>query len=147
MPNSNILRRDHSPTPFTADEIREGCPEGRTVTSVTETGDGETVTETVRFSGCDEAGTTLGPDDRGRRVSWLDLQAHASFPAADTTITSETIETPLGRLETSRYEVVRGPETLVFWFAHSKPGMPIRQSTIVAGEVTATTTVVADEIT
>ncbi len=28
----HILHPDHAPTPFTADEIRTGCPAGRTVT-------------------------------------------------------------------------------------------------------------------
>lgn len=146
MDDPHVLNPDHAPTPFTADEIKEGCPEGRTVVSVTETA-GEKATETVRFSRCDEEGAVLGPDGTGRRVSWRDLQAHASFPAADTRIDEETIETPLGRFATSRYEVRRGQETHLFWFAKDKPGMPIRHTTVVAGEVTSTTTVVADEVT
>ena len=59
-------------------------------------------------------------------AAWTDLQAHASFPAAITTISHETIDTPLGTVECLRYDVANDDHTNTFWFAPAHPGMPIR---------------------
>ena len=90
-----------------------------------------------RFVECDEAGATM---ERSRlsldgsplgepevdRVTWLELQAHASFPADATTIESERIETAIGELDCLRYTVRDGATEEVFWFAKDLPGMPIQ---------------------
>ena len=76
------------------------------------------------------------------RVTWRDLQAHASFPAGDTTIEPERIETAIGRLDCLRYTVRNADTDQVFWFAKDLPGMPIRSLTRKDGQVVATTSVV-----
>jgi hypothetical protein len=148
-----VLAPGRAPSPFTADEIRGGCPAGRTIRLLVDVA-GETSFHRVnRFLDCDEAGATL---ERSResldgsplgrtevdRVTWLDLQAHASFPADETTIEAERIETAIGRLDCLRYTVRDGATEEVFWFAAELPGMPIRFLTRVDGQVVTTVSVV-----
>ena len=142
-----------SPTPFTADEIRGACPPGRTIRLRVDVV-GETPFHRVnRFIDCDQAGAIL---ERARlsldgvplgepevnRVTWRDLQAHASFPADDTTIESGRIETAIGELDCLRYTVRVGATDEVFWFAMDLPGMPIQCLTRTDGEVVTTVSVV-----
>jgi hypothetical protein len=77
-------------------------------------------------------------------VTWRDLQAHASFPAEDTTITSERIETEIGQLPCLRYQVRDGTTDEVLWFAEDLPGMPVRYLTRTDDQVVTTVTVVSD---
>ena len=120
------------PTPFTADQIRAGCPDGRTV----RTSDGSGTISVSRFAGGDDDGATLEswteePDgdttsDTVRtRVTWRQLQLHAAFPADGTTVSQEAIRTPLGELECARYDV----DGMTFWFDTHRPGMPVRYGT------------------
>lgn len=131
------LRPDHLPTPFTADEIRRGCQPGRLVRSlVIESGE-DPVIRVVRFVSADEDGaeheswtespdgTPLSEPARGRS-RWLDLQAHASFPAATTEVAEETIDIPAGRFACLRYTNREGDGVRTFWFARSAAGMPLR---------------------
>ena len=154
----HVLDPGHAPTPFTADEIRIGCPSGRTIRLRVEV-EGETSFQRVsRFADCDESGATLerfglsldsAPlgETETNRVTWLDLQAHASFPAAITTIEPDRIETAIGELDCLRYTVRDGSTDNVFWFANDVPGMPIRYLTRADGRVVSTVSVVANEIT
>lgn len=149
----HVLAPGRAPTPFTADEIRGGCPAGRTILLRVDV-EGETPFLRVsRFVECDEAGATI---ERSRlsldgsplsepevdRVTWRDLQAHASFRADDTTIEPERIETAIGALDCLRYTVADGATDQVFWFAKDLPGMPIRSLTRTDGQVVATASVV-----
>lgn len=141
------------PTPFTADEIRQGCPDGRLIRLRIEA-DGQLVGfRTNRFSAGDADGATLesqrfaadgtetGPPEADR-VTWRQLQAHAAFPAASTTRLAETIETPLGMNECLRYTRVDGDEVSTFWFARALPGMPIRFESEAGGRVTSRVTMI-----
>jgi hypothetical protein len=133
----HLLHPDHLPTPFTADEIRANSQPGRTVSSlVTRLGE-EPVVRVTRSTSVDEAGWqwdtwTEAPD--GRRLSepergeatWLELQRHASMPAAITRIDEETIDIPAGRYECLRYTRADGESVDTFWFAESEPGAPLR---------------------
>ena len=55
----HVLEPGHAPTPFTAEEIRRGCPPGRTIRMLVEIEGVEPAYRVNRFVGCDEAGTTL----------------------------------------------------------------------------------------
>jgi hypothetical protein len=149
----HVLEPGQAPTPFTADEIRQGCPAGRTIRLRVDV-PGETSFHRVsRFVEVDEAGATLersrrslegdplGEADVGR-VTWRELQAHASFPAERTTIESERIETAIGELDCLRYTVREGPTEDVFWFARDLPGMPIQYLTREDGRVVSTVSIV-----
>ena len=111
-----------------------------------------------RYLECDDAGATmerarfaldgapLGEPEVGR-VTWLDLQTHASFPAEATTIESERIETAIGELDCLRYTVRDGTTENVFWFATDLPGMPVQQLTRTDGEVVSTVSVLEYTVT
>jgi hypothetical protein len=126
-----------APTPFSAAEIRTGCPEGRAVTIRYVDSNGQVTYWTTTFTKCDETGTLLVDqeiDEQGKpigeasrlRASWDELQAHASFPGEQTIISRETIATPLGELDCLRYEVDDGERLRILWFATDLPGLPIK---------------------
>jgi len=119
--------------------------------------EGEPRSVTVsRFAGVDEAGATI---ERQRlswdgepvgavevqQVTWAELQAHAAFPASQTSITPETISTPLGELACLRYSMVDGALVETFWFARSAPGMPVMYTRHEAGTLSSTVTMIVDE--
>jgi len=154
MSDPHVLDPEHLPTPFTADEIRAAAPDGYIVETLTEEADGTVARQrtvfvdgdedgvTMRVEVVDEAGSPVG-DERAGRARWLDLQGHASFPAAVATRSSEQIETPLGALDCLRYEVGMADRTMVFWFSVDHPGMPVRHLAHRDGAVESTTTVTA----
>ena len=139
------------PTPFTADEIRRGCPDGRLIRLLVEIDGREPFVRTNRFVGGDAEGSTIESqrltldgealgEVEAARTTWLQLQAHASFPADSTTRAAEMIETPLGSQDCLRYTRTEGAEVSTFWFARSAPGMPIRYQFEEAGRVTSRVT-------
>jgi hypothetical protein len=149
----HILGPGLLPTPFTADEIRAGCPDGRLIRLLVEVDGQEPFHRTNRFVGGDAEGSTiesqrltldgrpLGELDAAR-TTWLQLQAHASFPAATTTRAAETVETPLGTNECLRYTRTDGTAVSTFWFARSAPGMPIRYQAEESGRVVSRVTMI-----
>ena len=157
-PDPHVLEPGHAPTPFTADEIRIGCPTGRTIRLRVDL-EGEASFQRVsRYVDCDQTGATLerfgltldgAPlgETEADRVTWLELQAHASFPAEITTIDPDRIDTAIGELDCLRYTVRDGSADNVFWFADDVPGMPIRYLTREDGRVVSTVSVIANEIT
>ena len=149
------LRPDHLPTPFTAAEIQVGSRPGRTVRALIVERGAEPYVRVTRFLSGDAAGGeseswTETPDgrrigERGRgRATWLELQAHASMPAATTRIDEETIDIPAGRYDCLRYTRVDGDEVDTFWFAIAAPGMPLRFEKRVAGELVFSSTAIED---
>jgi hypothetical protein len=140
--------------PFTSAQIRAAYRDGHTLDIVT-TRDGEVVDRrrTVYFEPDEQSVsirvTTLGADGEPvgeamtARSSWDDLRDHAVFPDEVTSVTSETIETPLGRLDCARYDVASGEVALVYWFSGEHPGMPIRYATVSDGREVETTVVTA----
>jgi hypothetical protein len=152
-----VLGEGMAPTPFTADEIRQGCPAGRVIMVATEQpgeaithreirfleGDGDTATQ--RITPVDGDGAPVAESEI-RTTSWKDLQAHACFPDDRTTITPVVIHTVLGTLDCLRYEVRRDDARDTFWFATALPGMPVRFTRQRQGRVVTTTTVTANRI-
>jgi polyisoprenoid-binding protein YceI len=168
-PAANRIDDDHAPTPYSAEEIRQGCPAGRVVTYRLEQlagRDGQPLPEprvsrqVFRFRGgtAERAeidivtqtadGETQG-EPRTNTMTWKQLQGHASYPAANTTITTETIETPVGKLECWRYEVSigQGEKTNVqrYWFAKDRAGPPVKVTHEVDGTSTFTMVMLSDE--
>ena len=140
--------------PFTSAQIRAACPHGHTLDIVTER-DGEVVDRRrTSYFNPDESGVSIGVTPLGADgeptgtameawSSWDDLRDNMVYPGDVTTVTRETIETPLGRLECARYDVASGEVTLVFWFSAQFPGMPIRSATVSDGSEVETTVVAA----
>lgn len=145
-PDPHVVAAGLLPTPFTADEIRAALRGGAVIRIRTDAPDG-TVTERInRFSDGDDVGAilTIHPAAApgaavSKRVTWRELQAHAAFPAELTTVTTETVAHPLGRLECLRYDVRDDDGDTVFWFALAHPGMPVRYETTDAAGTTRTT--------
>jgi hypothetical protein len=142
----HLLRPDHLPTPFSAAEIRDATRPGKTlrlylqqageepilrVTRFVETDDEGAVQESQRFT---IAGEPLDEPTR-RRSSWLDFQSHASFPAATTTRTQETIDLEFGTFPALHYVAVEGDRVAHYWFALPLPGMPVRTEDWEGGEL------------
>ena len=134
--SERILAPGMAPTPFTADEIRQGCPDGHWTLRRIEDRRGVRY-QRDRYVGGDathvtleqhaaDAGGTVSGQPRRSRPSSRELQAHASFPADATTVAEEAVELPIGTLACRRYEVVRDGRAMRFWFADAHPGMPVR---------------------
>jgi hypothetical protein len=147
----HVLGPGLAPTPFTAAEIRAGCPAGRVVHLLVEDAGEAPYVRYNRFASCDAEGATIerglldaAPDSSGR-TTWADLQAHAAFPAEATVIAPATIEIPLGVLACDRYTVRDEEGVHSFWFAAAYPGMPVRFTREVRGRTVATTTMIASE--
>jgi hypothetical protein len=132
----HLLHPDHLPTPFTADEIRVGCPPGRTVRSLLIRAGSEPYVQVTRFVSGDADGADHEPwtetpdgvrltDPERDRSTWLEFQEHASMPAATTVIGEEEIDIPAGRFACLRYTRRDGDSVSTFWFARSAPGMPL----------------------
>jgi hypothetical protein len=139
-PVENRMRPDHAPTPFSAAEIREGCPAGRVSIFRVESPTGGESLLAFRFQGGDEESSKLEivtTDLEGEELSppraggskWTELQAHASYPADGTTITTEMLTTPAGTFECWLYTVSRGELTTKAWFAKDLPGPPVQSIT------------------
>jgi hypothetical protein len=136
-PEANRLRADHAPTPFSAADIRTGSRVGMTIRLRTDV-PGESATFRIgryiavddegavqEFQATDADGTPLGAAIR-RRSSWLDLQRHASQPAATTVIEEVNLELPFGTEACWLYSVTRADGRACFWFAKRLPGMPVQ---------------------
>jgi hypothetical protein len=146
---------DH-PTPFSAAEIREGCPPGRTVRTLVVRAGQEPYVHVIRFSTGDEDGgeqdlwnetpdgTRLTETETAHSV-WRELQGHASMPADRTTVIEEEIETPAGRFACLRYTRTDEDRVGIFWFAKSAPGMPLKFEQMVDGKTVFSSTTLSDE--
>lgn len=149
---ANRMRVEHAPTPYSAAEIREGCPAGRvnvydyemngrlvrTRSRFLEEADGKARYSTVVV---DAENQPLG-EERVETAGWEELQGHASFPAAGTVITEEVLELPAGKFICWRYEVTGQTEgaepkrqVMRLWFAQDLPGPPVQMVQEVDGEV------------
>lgn len=137
MTDAKILDPDHAPTPFTADEIRRGCPPGRSITIRHTNQDASEENWLTVFVEANEEGALLtnqrvtqSSEPVGEasefRATWDELQPHASFPADITTIETESLSTPLGTFECLRYTIEEADGTKVLWFAPALPGLPVR---------------------
>lgn len=155
-PESHRLRPDHLPTPFSASEIRAGCPAGRTI-RMREDAPGEAPTfRRIRFTdvddetavhevqATDEAGHPIGDSALGSS-KWLQLQEHASQPADVTTVDEVVLELPFGAFDCWLYTVrVSGAERR-FWFAKQLPGMPVQVEEWTDGGLAGRSVVIAND--
>lgn len=155
-PESHRLRPDHLPTPFSAAQIRDGCPVGRTIRLREESG-GEVPTfrrivftevnaesSVQELQATDAAGTPLGEASHGRST-WLDLQRHASQPAEATTVDEVRLALPFADLDCWLYTVRTSDGELRFWFAKELPGMPVQIEQWVDGALAARSLMIANE--
>jgi hypothetical protein len=141
----------NAPTPYTAEQIRGGCPLGRWRTyaisglasglermTFVESGPDGAVVESVAV---DENGTPTEAPTRSP-ATWEELRSHASFPASRTTIRDASVTVPAGTFACRLYEVQEpddgaGPRTSRYWFATdvSLAGPPIRMEVVSGDEI------------
>lgn len=155
-PESHRLRPDHLPTPFSAAQIRDGCPAGRTILiREEEPGQGPSFRRIVftdvdaevsvqELQATDAIGVPLGEPSPGR-ATWLDLQRHASQPSDATTVQELSLALPLGEFDCWLYTVRMPNGELRFWFAKELPGMPVQVEQWVDGLLTGRSLMVANE--
>ena len=155
-PDANRLQPDHLPTPFSAADIRAGCLVGRTIRLQSETLGGEPTFRRIRFvevdadgavqefQSIDAGGRPIG-EPTLRRSSWLDLQHHASQPAGTTVIDEVDLALPFGTEPCWRYTVSTGDESVAFWFAKGRAGMPVQVEERAGGELVSRSVVIGDE--
>jgi hypothetical protein len=156
-PDANRVQPDHLPTPFSAADIRAGCPLGRTIQLQSDGSGDELTFRRIRFvevdadgavqefQATDAGGLPIGEPTR-HRSSWLDLQHHASQPASITVIDEVDLALPFGTEECWRYTVSAGDGPVTFWFAKGRPGMPVQVEERVGGELVSRSVVIADEV-
>ena len=142
---------DLAPVPYPPGTLQASIPRGSVMVQKVEE-DGKTPywlrTEFVATdgTGCTmkvsieaEDGTAMGEAMQGT-ATWTELESHAHFPNKNTTIFEETLDTPIGRHATKRYEVTSekdGEQTLTrMWFASDLPGPPIKMETYRDGKLT-----------
>ena len=138
LPDSNRLRQDHTPTPFSAEQIRETCVDGYQLVHRIEAKDKGVYLQTTGFTqGTLESTTMIGTymdeesnpmgDPITETEKWTVLQAHASFPESKTTISREQYNSPAGEFDCWLYIVVdeEKNEEKKLWFTRSLPGPPI----------------------
>jgi hypothetical protein len=148
------MQPDHAPTPYTADEIREACGEGRKDTYRIESGT-EVKTRVATFVKCDAEGADMEATDTKAdgtstttkgHGTWKQFQSHASFPEGATKITEETIEVPAGKFDCWLYTVARkqGDKAITtrMYFAKKLPGPPVKLVAEVDGKVATSMTLI-----
>jgi len=136
-----------APTPFTAAQIRDGCPTGRWSVYRYTTPEGvtrrrmtfvQTDANVAWFDvvALDEDDEPIG-EIEGGDATWEELRQHAAYPVPATTISDATLETPAGTFETRLYTVVdeEAGTTTRAWFAPSLPGPPVRHRVERDGEL------------
>lgn len=145
---------DVAPLPYTPAAIRETCAPGTAITLEVRAGDSASLL-TFRWTGGDEAfgeydqiltdaeGNVLAHS--AERTAWAELQQHAAYPAAATTITEESVEGPTGRWDCWHYTVERGGNVEHYWFAKKKPGPPVRVRIESGGQIVQSMELVALE--
>ena len=138
-PDENRVRPDHLPTPFSATDIRAGCPLGRTIQIRSEAPGDEPTFRQIRFVEVDIDGAVqeFQPTDSGglpigeptrHRSSWLDLQQHASQPASATVIDEVDLALPFGTETCWRYTVSGRDECVTSGSQKAARGCPFRLS-------------------
>jgi hypothetical protein len=136
------------PTPYTAEQIREACPKGRTLEfAVTEDGHPPRVKRmvfvavtdaeaTVESTTLDKSGKVLEGPERST-AAWDELRRHAEFPVAETTTRDARTTVKAGTFDCRVYEVKGDEGTLhTFHFARSLPGPPVLLEITRAGATT-----------
>ena len=156
-PEAHRLRPDHLPTPFSAEQIREGCPAGRTIHLREEAPDEPPSFRRIRFLQADEdvaeqefqatdaEGNPVGEPSQ-RHSTWGELQHHASQAADATTVQEVSLDLPFGALDCWLYAVRRPESELRFWFAKELPGMPVQVEEWTDGSLAGRSLMIANQM-
>ena len=131
----NRMQADHAPTPFSSKEIARVCATGLEMKYMIEQQGKPAVYQITWFTNSDFEGsdfedTTTDLDgnvleEKQAHATWLELQAHASFPEKDCVITMDTITLECGTFNCWLYTVKGKDGVSRLWFAGNLPGPPV----------------------
>ncbi len=159
-PDGNRMKKDHAPTPFTAEEIRLGCPDGRKTKykieipgkpfhyQITTFVNATPETAGFEMTTLDKDGNTIGQMQTAT-ATWSELQTHASFPQSRTKIENASYTTAAGAFDCWYYHVTGEkdgkPVISKYYFAKKLPGPPIYFIQETDGSPTFTMTLVENK--
>ena len=149
-PEANRMADGMAPTPFSAEQIRGFCNNGREYRFLIENlghpkqyqimsfGKGDAERALLDSRATDMTGRALGTAQRSS-PTWGALQAHASFPEKDCQIVTDSIQGPAMSHECWVYRI-QGyqegqPTETLFCFAKDMPGPPILMEKRVGSEL------------
>jgi hypothetical protein len=129
-----------APTPYTAEQIRDGHPDGTWLRFLLRRPAAPDVVQVLQFSGADADGVSveswtettdgerLAPSTT-QRASWPELRDHAAFDAQLSSRERARCNVATGSydcwLYTVRDSAAAGAPVKLFWFADEKPGPPV----------------------
>ena len=155
--SSTAAADDAAPYPFTASEIRAGCPLGRVIDYRMESVGASATSERWAFApiGEDSVTITTTPlDARGNPTGvpetqtskWTELHEHAHFPRAATKVSEESLTVPAGTFAVLRYVVTKEDDVKTVWFAKNLPGPPVKVEATHSGKTVITMTMQANRM-
>ena len=68
----------------------------------------------------------VGEEEPDEQVTWLDLEGHARFPKAQTTVSEAEVTVPAGKFKCVVFTVCEPEVVTTFVFAKDLPGAPIK---------------------
>ena len=146
-----------APYPFTASEIRAGCPLGRVIDYRIEKVGAPARSERWAFApvGEDSVTITTTPlDAQGNATGvpetqtskWTELHEHAHFPRPATKVWEESLTVPAGTFAVLRYVVTKEDDVKTVWFAKNLPGPPVKVEATHSGQTVMTMTMQANRM-
>lgn len=134
------------PPPFTAAQIRDATPVGRTyrwkLSGPESTGERmvrfvEVGPERAKVAAVNIGPSGIGSLPEGQWVSWGELVEHATYPASGTQVSEVEVEVPAGRFDAWLYDVKiptdDGLRRTKAWFALELPGAPVKHEVYMDG--------------
>lgn len=125
------------PTPYSAEQIRDAMPVGRTMHFKLEKAGQPPVELRWKVTASDangctiheeivdpSAGAPVAPGDDSTHA-WEELRQHAAFPAQGTVVSQREIDAPMGRLRVDVYRVSEDAAVTEYSFAPDMPGPPV----------------------
>jgi hypothetical protein len=148
---------DPAPYPFTAAEIRAGCPLGRVIDYRIEKVGESARSERWAFAPVGEDSvtiTTTALDAQGnptgvpetQTAKWTELHEHAHFPRAATQLSEESLTVPAGTFAVLRYVVTKEDDVKTLWFAKTLAGPPVKLEATHSGQTVMTMTMQANRM-
>lgn len=138
-----------TPTPYTAEQIRDAIPAGTELRFRLSTSDDTTLIITTEFIAADAVNTTFRQTMRSEdgevvgeptesSAAWTELRDHAAFPLDSAKIEPVRVTTALGEFEALLYTVQAdeeplGPQVQRYWFAKDLAGPPLLLTVEVEG--------------
>ncbi|MBN2383511.1 hypothetical protein JXQ70_11565 [bacterium] len=156
-PELNRMQPDQLPTPFSAEQIRDFCKNGRKIMMLIEVPGKAPMLQVTDFANStdeiasltsynmDLKGTLIGEKQTSQK-SWKDLQAHAAFPAVLATVRSDMMQLSIGKYDCWFYTMTEEKdgkkEINSLWFAKDLPGPPILYRKKIDGTIALTMSMV-----